>query len=435
MTRILVTNAYSARNAGDAAILLGMVAGLRTTTGIVDAEVTVSSADHAGDAGRYPWAVVPSFQSLKKRIGHSDLLRGLYFLGALLPFSLVWATVYRLTGWRAPAPSLVGSLLRAHADADVVVAAGGGYLYTRSARHGFAVLGAQLYDFAYGVLLGKPVYLYAQSIGPFAGRLQERLVRSVLCNVRMVQVREERSLDLVSSWRLPVPVREVADAAFLLDPDRGGFLERARENERLTVGLTVRFWLRDPGDQSGYEDAVAEFVRWLLETHGAEVVFVPQVSYPDGDDDDREVARRVHARAGSPAAARVVADQLEAPQVMALCGDMDVFVGTRMHSNIFAMCMGVPALAVAYQPKTEGIMRQLGLDDFVVDIEKLSATTLQGCFERLLAHREEIRDQLGVAIPEMRRRALDGWSLIAADLAAADGGSQEGDSVGVGFRR
>ncbi len=40
---------------------------------------------------------------------------------------------------------------------------------------------------------------------------------------------------------------------------------------------------------------------------------------------------------------------------------MDLFLGTRLHSNIFALVAGVPVVAVAYQYKTFGLMEMIGL--------------------------------------------------------------------------
>ena len=48
MTRILITNAYSARNRGDAAIIFGMLESLRRTEAFKNAEIRVSSVDVSG---------------------------------------------------------------------------------------------------------------------------------------------------------------------------------------------------------------------------------------------------------------------------------------------------------------------------------------------------------------------------------------------------
>lgn len=414
MARVLVTNAYSAHNRGDAAIILGLIEALRRTRTFGDAEIIVSSADFPADCDSYPVPTIASFHSLKNRFSTSSTANLLYFLVAILPASLMWAAARRVGGVDLPVPSALRSLMRAYAGADMVVAAGGGYLYTTSAARGNVVLLTNLYCFIFAALLGKPVALYAQSIGPFFGAWQSWMVRRALSAVDLVEVREEVSRRLVDSWSIPTPVRSVPDAAFLFDGRPPATDLGIRPSGRgPTVGVTVRSWFRDPEPQQAYERAVASFVAWLVDERDASVVFVPQVTFADGRDDDRVTARRVAAAAARPDGVRVVEDELSPAEVRWLCGEMDAFVGTRMHSNIFALSSGVPTLAIAYQPKTAGIMSRLGLGDFVVPIEGLTERELCAKFDALLELAPEIERRLQATIPELREEALEGGRLIA----------------------
>ena len=417
MSEILITNAYSARNRGDAAIILGMAESLRRAEVFREADIRVSSADHPADTKRYPLPVVPSFHSLKNGFSGSPVLNALYFLFVLLPLSLLWATAWRLARLDLPLPGSFRELMRAYARADLVVAAGGGYLYTTSAIHGNVMLLITVYSFFFGVLLGKPVYLYAQSIGPFAVSLQAWLVRWTLSRVRLVEVREEVSGRLLDGWRMPTTVRRVADAAFLLTarpPGEGIWIPGA--SGRPTVGMTVRKWFRNRAQQATYEQTMAGFVDWLVGEGGAEVIILPQVTFAEGGDDDRETARRVVASVARHDGIRVVEDELGAEEIKWLCGRMELFVGTRMHSNIFALSLGVPTLAVAYQPKTWGIMASLGLEDFVIPIEKLTVDALTERFEALSRENSRIREHLRRVIGEIEESAELAGRLIAEDF-------------------
>ena len=419
MTRVLITNVYSARNAGDAAIVLGMIECLHRTPGLDDAEIVLSSADHPGDAAAYPVRVEPSFHSLKDAVPGGPRLRCLYFLLVLVPLSLLWAGAWRLLQWDLPVPSGLRRLLRVYAASDLVIAAGGGYLYTTSRVHGNIMLLIHLHSFGLAALLGRPVYLWAQSIGPFAAGYQAQLVRLALRAVRLVEVREEVSRDLLAGWNLKVPVEEASDAAFLLpaaEPEVDVGL--ARIGADLRVGMTVRRWFRDPADQLGYQRTMAAFADQLVQECDAEVVFVPQVTAVRQDDDDRRAARAVVGLMSRRDRARVIEDELSAPQVKWLCGAMGLFVGTRMHSNIFALSLGVPTLAISYQPKTDGIMAQLGLDAFVLPIAGLTPDRLWQGFGNLRMAAGEVREQLRRVIPEQTARAEVAGSLIADDLAA-----------------
>ncbi len=419
MTRVLVTNVYSARNAGDAAIVLGMIECLHGTSGLEDAEIALSSADHFDDATAYPVRVEPSFHSLKDAGPGGPRLRCLYFLIVLVPLSFLWVSAWRLLRWDLPVPGGLRRLLRVYAASDLVIAAGGGYLYTTSRIHGNVMLLIHLHSFRLAALLGKPVYLWAQSIGPFAAGYQARIVRLALSAVRLVEVREEVSRDLLAGWELKVPVREAADAAFLLpaaEPDAG--LGLATSSASLRVGMTVRRWFRDPAQQLDYQRTMAAFADRLVQECDGEVVFVPQVTAVRQHDDDRRAAREVAGLMTRTDRARVVEHELSAPQVKWLCGRMDFFVGTRMHSNIFALSLGVPTLAISYQPKTDGIMAQLGLGAFVLPITGLSPGRLWHAFDHLRESAGEVREQLRRVIPEQTARSEVAGRLIADDFAA-----------------
>ncbi|MEE4271602.1 MAG: polysaccharide pyruvyl transferase family protein [Thermoanaerobaculales bacterium] len=422
MSRILITNAYSARNRGDAAIILGMIESLRHQDAFPGAECLISSTDAVADRDAYPVPVVPSFHSIKNRFSSRPAANALVFLLVLLPASLAWAGARRFLKIELPIGGSFGELMEAYARADLVVAAGGGYLYTTSAIRGNLVLLINVYSFFFGVLLGKPVVLYAQSIGPFAGAVQWWFVRRIISRLSLVEVRELWSHALIEEWVAPAKLKVVADAAFLLDPTRPATVDLAAWGGGPTVGMTVRCWFRHPGKQAAYERTMAAFVDRMVEEYGAEVVFLPQVTYIDGRDDDREVARRV-ARGTAGDRVRVIEDELTAPEVKWLCGCMDYFVGTRMHSNIFALSSKVPSLAIAYQPKTEGIMRALGLADFVVPIEGLNLDELERIFAEMLRRAPEIRERLGAVLPILRADALEAGRLIAEVAAPAGGGS------------
>jgi colanic acid/amylovoran biosynthesis protein len=114
---------------------------------------------------------------------------------------------------------------------------------------------------------------------------------------------------------------------------------------------------------------------------------------------------------------RIVEDELAAAEIKWLCGRMDFVVGTRMHSNIFALSCGVPTVAIAYQPKTEGIMSDLGLAECVVPIGGMELEELQRAFDLVVDRSAEIRRHLASMIPAIQEKALEAGRLIAEDFA------------------
>lgn len=56
----------------------------------------------------------------------------------------------------------------------------------------------------------------------------------------------------------------------------------------------------------------------------------------------------------------------------------DYIVGTRFHSMIFSMSNGVPGVAITYTGnKSQGIMHDMGLDDYCISIDDVTEDSLK----------------------------------------------------------
>ncbi|TOG57529.1 hypothetical protein CGI98_23495, partial [Vibrio parahaemolyticus] len=76
----------------------------------------------------------------------------------------------------------------------------------------------------------------------------------------------------------------------------------------------------------------------------------------------------------------------------------DVVTGTRFHSVIFSQVYGVPAFAIAYGGnKSRGIMRELGLEDYVVDIENTDPQLLKDMYLKLERNQTTYLESLSIA--------------------------------------
>jgi colanic acid/amylovoran biosynthesis protein len=414
MSKILITNAYSGRNKGDGGIIIGMIKGLSNRKGFKEAEISISSADYPSDSSRYSHPVVPSFHSMQRNLASNPYLRMFGFVTIIFPLSLIWAFFYRYWKKDIPLPGNIRQLLRIYAKSDLIIAAGGGYLYTTSKVLGNVVLLVNIYSFYFGVLLGKPVYIYSQSIGPFASRIQSWFVKRALRKVRLIEVREQFSYDLIQSLKVQTPVYLTVDAAFLISSEECSAIPQLPD-KKLRLGITARKWFRNRRAQKYYERKMGEFLNWLINDMGVFVFFIPQVTFEEGNDDDRIAARDIYSYIESKHLACLIEEELSPQEMKGLCGEMDLFVGTRMHSNIYALCMNTPTLAIAYQPKTEGIMEQLEQESHVVPIGELSLRLLQEKFRQLLDDQEEIRENLRRRIPRIREEAFVSSALIEQD--------------------
>ena len=106
-------------------------------------------------------------------------------------------------------------------------------------------------------------------------------------------------------------------------------------------------------------------------------------------------------------------DDAEIKGIWARC---DLFIGTRMHSNIFALGGGVPTIAVSYLHKTTGIMEGIGLEAWVIEIDKFTATDALKLADRILRGkeltREIVRGRVAAIQDEARLNAIKVRELV-----------------------
>ncbi|MBP3041868.1 polysaccharide pyruvyl transferase family protein, partial [Bacillaceae bacterium Marseille-Q3522] len=87
----------------------------------------------------------------------------------------------------------------------------------------------------------------------------------------------------------------------------------------------------------------------------------------------------------------------------------DYVVGTRFHSVIFSLSNGVPGIAITYAGnKGQGIMHDIGLDEFTVAIKDVRYSILREKFERLISNEEVIRSKVSnyLKLAKMQRDKL-----------------------------
>ncbi len=360
--KVLITDSFCSSNRGDAAILDAMICGLRKGGASVD--------------------VVSHFP---------EVARHFHGVPALDDRDLV-------------------GVASAIARADLVVSCGGSFLHDLYAPN----LNPRLATFHLARRAGVPYVIFGQSIGPFVSPLSRQATREVLDGAAWICVRDEASARVVRELGVSAPMRQGVDAAVL------GKARRVPKGAGPVLGVTVRSWhFPGQGDaaqlQDQYERAVAEACDAFCRHTGGTVRFLSNcTNYGGYRQDDRVAARRVAALMAHDAEVVETAD-LDFATLRGECGACDFFLGTRMHSLIFATTAGVPSVGVAYEQKTYEWMRQVGCTTEVVGIEAPAGLT-----ELLIEawdHRDVVAAEVSRQVATMKavaREDMDGLLAVAA---------------------
>lgn len=436
--KILITNLHSSHNAGDAALALAAVQQLQAAFPGSQLALSMNQPDSfTPPADTQELEVVGSFQHWAQSPIPQRVMR--WHLGQLLwlvSLSLLHALVFRLR--RGAHHRLFGltpaqqRFLQAFFAADLVVSAPGNFLYS-SGRFSPALL-LNLFTLGFAHLLRKPLYLFPQSIGPFQYAWQAAQARRLLRPARLIMLREPVSLQALQSAGFVHPgLRLVPDLAFAFTPAPPEAARRWLEScgvdlvdARPRLGVTLINWGAQGAGFSGqaqYEAHIAQALRIFAEQTAAQIILFTQVSGATHAADDSAPARRVAASLADFDPPPLLIDQPAAPALLkAAYGWMDLFIGTRMHSNLFALTQGVPVLAIAYRYKTQGLMQSAGLADWLLTIDAVAApdgaARLAALLSELWAQRRSVRAQIETRLADLTAQASQAGALVAADYAS-----------------
>lgn len=425
--KILLTNIHSCHNAGDAA--LTYVAVRQLIKYFPSSHITLAMDDPESYTGEYP--VIESVSALVRRENRWSL----WGLLQLVPASLIPTIIYRLFGkaFYRLIPRRWRPLLQAYLGSNLVVSKPGGFLY--SSGKGLSLL-LSLYTLGLAILAGKPVYMFPQSLGPFLRPWEGFITKRILKRMRIVMTREIISFRQLQDWGLSSRSSHlVPDLAFAY-PGASVCLakEWLRDNMGLgyergipLLGMTVINWEAQNPDfnlQAEYESACSEAARFFVEQYAGRVILFPQVWGPSPSQDDRVPTRRIASRLCDLSSSVFMIEEPIRPNLLkAIYGLMDIFIGTRMHSNIFAMSEGVPVIAIGYQPKTEGITKMVSLERWAINIDEVTKRSLTELLVALYEEQEIVRTHLNRMIPALQKRADLAGAMIASDFSELQGGT------------
>ena len=321
-------------------------------------------------------------------------------------------------------PRKIRRLIQSYLDADIIISKPGGFLY--SSGRGLVLI-INLYSLIMALVARKPLYLFPQSYGPFFRMWEKLIIRWIFSKAKIIMAREPVSYDLLNSLNIP------SSKSFLLPDLAFSYVGKPREfaenwltekginvhtNEPL-LGFTVINWGEENKRfqrQEKYENAVVMVARQFIEQYNGRVFFFTQVTGPSYSQDDRIPTRRILARLEDLSKEVFFIEQpLPPDNLKSLYGSMDIFIGTRMHSNIFALSEGVPVIAIGYQYKTMGIMKMLELESWVLDINDLEVEKLLILFQSLWRARDNVREKILRIVPSLKNDANNAGKIIYHD--------------------
>lgn len=190
-------------------------------------------------------------------------------------------------------------------------------------------------------------------------------------------------------------VLQVSDIAFSMEAESTGF----SLDNYVVINLSPLVCRKNPEA----EEAVNRLIAYILSNTDYNIVLLPHVVVTA--DNDYEALSSLKWQDLERVV--LVSDKLSARQYKSIVAKAQLCVAARTHVTIAAYSCGVPTLAIGYSTKARGIALDLGMADYVVNIEADDfSERLTSKFRELLLRKEEVKRKLEQQMPEYKERAF-----------------------------
>ncbi len=352
MTKILIAGYYGFGNIGDEAILESVINKLSSKLGDIEIEVLSAKPNKTLDKYNIPCIDRRSFPQVVKAIKKCDLL----------------------------------------------VIGGGSLLQDVTSKKSIYYYLAIIYM---GLAFKKKIMMYSQGIGPIHRNINRGLTSWLLSKVDFITVRDKNSRkELI---KMGVTENKIAVAA---DPVIGlkktgkeiglEILKKHQKNfdeSKSTIGLAFRYW---NNNEEKINEILVNTTNRLSDLLDVNIVFIPF-----HHSEDIKVLRAIEPKMQNKVV--LVKEKYGVQEMLSIMENLDLLVGVRLHSLIFAAVAQIPMIAISYDPKVEYFMKSLGLTSFS-RIEDLEEEALIAEVADVWQNREELSQTIMNNVEKVRER-------------------------------
>ncbi len=268
---------------------------------------------------------------------------------------------------------------------DRIISKGGSFLCNEHDMRSKVALVRFLFIFFICIKHSKDIIIVGQSIGPVYGHLSRRLLNFVLSKCKHIVLREDECIKSYPYLLLTENTTIINDIAFFLDSASSVPLNILHQDGRLHIGVTIKYV--DGPVNGDYIRMMKAAIEYCIAKYNATIHIFPHVTIENDIGNSCNVIMAIDDKFKEHI--RLYSDDYAPRELKKLYSKMDFFIGTRLHSTIFAMGELVPSICIAYHgTKSIGIFSNFGLKDFV--ITNYCTDEIFGMIDSLICSRIEV---------------------------------------------
>lgn len=219
---------------------------------------------------------------------------------------------------------------------------------------------------------GTPLVLLPQTYGPYDSKILKKWAVHIIKKSALAFSRDKQSTDEMKALGCD-KVTTITDLAFALPYDKNLYL---LNNNKTKIGFNVSSLLWDGGHniklKINYKEYCIKALAALSSMENMEIHLIPHVIDSINEnslENDSRVCKLLHSEFPHTVLAPDFGTPIEAKSYI---GNMDVFIGSRMHATIGAVSAGVSTIPIAYSKKFKSLF---GVLDYPYVIEARELTT------------------------------------------------------------
>ena len=263
--------------------------------------------------------------------------------------------------------------------------------------------------------------ILSHSIGRFKTDEEVAIWNQIEDAATEITLREPLSLQYLTTTlkKDPNRYRVTADVAFLLNEDLNlkKRFSSAKQLPRVALSINAGITKFTQVDPSQHFRTWIEMIQMILNNWKAELLLIPHVQEPYGD--DRVLATEIARHFNFDPRITVLAEDLSAEEYKGAISVCEMLVAERMHAAIAGLSTGVPTVAIGYSIKAEGILSsvlegtsikpsQLGMQLK----EFLNVDTAKEKLESVWKQRDLIRKEISSTISRSQNKANENLELL-----------------------
>ncbi len=301
------------------------------------------------------------------------------------------------------------SILKTFREVDLVVIGGGGIFQDIYNHYPIPFFTAMA---LLSKLHRKQLVLYCLGIGPINTTIGKALCKLTATMADIVSVRDSTSMDVLKNIGVSREIHLSADPVFLLEPLRNEKTKEVTErinnicSGRPVIGVCVQE-LFDWGD--GNREILADTLDTLIADKGAQVVFLPYGDYKDGwmskstsDPVDISASKKLISLMKEESC--IITDGLLPQELLAVMERMDIVISMRLHGLIMGLNRGIPVIALTYKKESKllNLMKRIGHEDMVFNIEDIDRSQLLEKIDHVFLEKDDVKKHIQLSVSSLQ---------------------------------